>query len=83
MFDSIEKSTGTGYTKMVALLSVAFIFSPGVLFVLRPFGNIALVLAIAVSITCAALAWANWKKSSQLGVPLIGHSIATAGEKAK
>jgi hypothetical protein len=83
MFDSIEKSTGTGYTKMVALLSVAFIFSPGVLFVLRPFGYVALVLAVAVSITCVTLAWANWKKSSQPGLPSIGPSVAAQRERAK
>jgi len=79
MFDSIEKSTETGYTKLVALLSVAFIFSPGVLFVLRPFGYLALFVAIAVSITCATLAWANWKKWPDLTSP----SIETHGESVK
>jgi hypothetical protein len=37
------------------------------------------LLAIAVSITCVTLAWANWKKSSDLTSP----SIETQGESVK
>jgi len=87
MFDSSEKSTGTGYTETVALLSVAFIFSPAVLMVSRPFGYVALLLAIAVSITCVTLAWANREKSSQFGIPTFGPSTRplalTQREQAK
>ena len=79
MFDSSGNSAGAGYTKTAALLSVAFIFSPAVLVVSRPFGYVALTLAIAVSISCVALAWANWKKSSRVSMP----SITTEGEGVK
>ena len=79
MFDPQQKSTGTGYTTTVALLAVAFIFSPAVLMISRPIGYVSLSLAIACSAICLALAWANWKKSSQLSIP----SIETHEEKAK
>ena len=78
MFDS-QKSTGTGYTTTVALLMVAFVFNPAMLIILRPFGYRSLSLAIGCSAICAALAWLNWRKSSQLSVP----SIAVQGSKAK
>ena len=70
MFDS-QKSTGTGYTTTVALLTVAFIFSPAALVVLRPVGYASVSLAIACSGLCVILAWVNWKKSSQLSIPSI------------
>lgn len=66
MFAQSQKS-GTGYTTMVALLSVAFVFSPAVLVMSRPFGYIALSLAITCSAICVALAWVNWKKLSTTG----------------
>ena len=78
MFDS-QKSTGTGYTTTVALLTVACIFSPAALVVLRPFGYVSLSLAIACSALCVTLAWVNWKKSSQVSVP----STAIQGGTAK
>jgi hypothetical protein len=71
MFDSHQKSTGTGYTSTVALLAVAFIFSPVVLFISRPIGYVTASLAIACSVLCAGWAWVNWKKSSQLSMPSI------------
>jgi small-conductance mechanosensitive channel len=79
MFDSCQKSTGTRYTTTVALLTVAFIFSPAILVVLSPVGYVSLSLAIACSVLCVTLAWINWKKSSQLSIP----SIAIQGAKAK
>jgi hypothetical protein len=79
MFDSQQKSTGTGYTTTVALLAVAFIFIPAGLIFSRPFGFVALSLAIGCSAVCATLAWVYWKKTSQLTIP----SIATEGVKAK
>jgi hypothetical protein len=63
MFTS-QASTGSGYTKTVAYLMVAFIFSPAVLVVSRPVGLIAISLAIACSALCVALAWLNWRKFS-------------------
>jgi hypothetical protein len=77
MFDSHQKSTGTGYTGTVALLTVAFVFIPGGLLLSRPHGYVSLLLAIACSALCVALAWVNWKKSSQLSIP----SIETQGAR--
>ena len=77
MFDS-QKSTGTGYTTTVALLTVAFIFSPAALVVLRPVGYASVSLAIACSGLCVILAWVNWKKSSQLSIPPIAIQRGTA-----
>jgi hypothetical protein len=71
MFDSDQKSTGTGYTSTVALLIMAFIFCPAVLVALRPVGYVFLSLATACSALCVILAWVNWKKSSRLTIPSI------------
>jgi len=65
MFES-QKSSGSGYTTTVALLSVALIFSPAALVISRPFGYVSLSLAIACSAICLTLAWVNWKKLSQI-----------------
>ena len=70
MFES-QKSTGTGYTRTVALLAVAFIFVPAVLFMSRPFGYGFASLAGIVSALCAVWAWVNWKKASRLTIPSI------------
>ena len=64
MFAS-QKSTGSGYTMTVAYLAVALIFSPAILILSRPVGYIAISLAIACSAVCVALAWVNWRRSSQ------------------
>lgn len=71
MFDSNRKSTGTGYTRMVTLLAIAFIFFPGFLLLARPLGYAALLLAISCSGLCVALASVTWKKSSQVSIPSI------------
>ena len=71
MLESYQKSTGTGYTTTVALLAVAFIFSPAILFIFWPVGYAASFLAIACSMVCAGWAWFNWKKSSRLSMPSI------------
>ena len=71
MFDSQQKSTGTGYTATAALLSMAFVFIPAILMVLRPFGYFALALAIGGSALCATLAWIVWRKSSRRSIPSI------------
>ena len=78
MLESYQKSTGTGYTTTVALLAVAFIFSPALLLISRPFGYGAVSLAVACSTMCAGWAFVNWKKSSQLTMPsIITRSVAT------
>ncbi len=71
MSDPSQKLTGTGYTTTVALLAVAFIFSPAMLVVSRPFGYLSLALAIGCSALCVTLAWVRWKKASQLSIPSI------------
>jgi hypothetical protein len=71
MFDSNQKSTGTGYTPTVALLVVAFVVSPIVLIMSRPLGYVSVSLAIGCSVSCATLAWVNWKRSSQISIPSI------------
>ena len=79
MFDPSHKATGTAYTTTVALLLVAFVFSPVVLVASRPFGYLSLSLAIASSALCVTLAWVSWKRSSQLSIP----SIAIQNTEAK
>ena len=76
MFAS-QKSTGAG-TMTIAYLLIAFIFSPAVLVVSRPVGYIGISLAIACSALCLALAWVNWRKSSQLSTHSNGPKRAAA-----
>jgi VIT1/CCC1 family predicted Fe2+/Mn2+ transporter len=71
MFETSEKSTGTGYTTTVAFLIVAVVFTPAALMFFRPFGYVSVGLAIACSVICLALAARSWKKSSQLTMPTI------------
>jgi hypothetical protein len=79
MFDTQQKATGTGYTTTVALLVVAFIFSPAALIFYGHYGYVSVSLAIVCSVICIAFAWVNWKKSSQLSIP----SIAIPEARAK
>ena len=79
MFDASQQSTGTGYTTTVALLVVAFVFSPAVILVSRPVGYPYVLAAIACSVLSIALAWINWKKYSRRSIP----SIATVRGTAK
>lgn len=72
MFDYQQKPTGTQYTITAALLIGAFIFSPAVLMLSRPFGYFSLLLALACSGICVALAWINWKRYSELTVASTG-----------
>ena len=69
MLDSYQKSTGTRYTMTVALLLVAFIFSPAVLIASRPFGYVSVLLALGCSALCVTLARVNWKRCSQVTIP--------------
>ena len=79
MFDPYQKPTGTGYTRTVALLAVAFVFIPCALMMSRPVRYATVSVAVACSVLCVSLAWANWKKFSQLTIP----SILTRRERAK
>lgn len=71
MFDSQQKSTGTQYTLTVALLTVAFVFSPALLLVSRPLSPLSISVAVACSVVCIALAGMSWKKYSNLTIPSI------------
>ena len=71
MFDTQQKSTGTGYTTTIAFLVVAFIFSPAALVFSGRFGYVSVSLAIVCSLICVASAWVTSKKSSQRSMPSI------------
>jgi hypothetical protein len=66
MFDACQKSAGTDYTKLAALLAIALVFSPAALMFFRPVGYVTVVLAVACSAVCLTLAALSWRKSSQL-----------------
>jgi hypothetical protein len=66
MFDACQKSAGTDYTKLAALLAIAVIFSPAAVLFFRPVGYLSVFLAIAISGACLTLAALSWRKSSQL-----------------
>jgi hypothetical protein len=71
MFEPNVKSTGTQYTLTVALLALAFVFSPALLLVSGRFGYVPVSLAVAGSALCVILAWVNWTRHSQLTIPSI------------
>ena len=71
MSESQQKSTGTQYTGTAALLLVALVFSPAVLYVTRPLGIVSVSLAVACSALCLMWARKHWKNSSQLTIPSI------------
>jgi hypothetical protein len=48
----------------IAYLAFAFVCSPAILALSRPFGYLTLASAIGCSTLCAALGWANWNPSS-------------------
>jgi len=79
MFDTQQKSTGTGYTTAVAFLVVAFIFIPAALMFYGHYGYVSVSLASVGTALCVGLAWMNWKRSSQLSIP----SIAIQDGRAK
>lgn len=71
MLNIKQKYVGTQYTMTVAMLIVAFVFSPAVLLLSRPFGYVAPSIALACSAFCVAFAFINWKKHSELTIPSI------------
>ena len=79
MFETNQQNTGTQYTATVALLVAAFIFSPALLILSRPFGYVSVVVAVVGSALCIVLAWLQWTKHSQLTIP----SVLTRNPKSK
>lgn len=71
MLDPHQKPTAIQYTTTVALLVVAFVFSPAVLLVSRPAGYLSVSLALVCSLLCVAFARLHWRKYSQLTIPSI------------
>lgn len=72
MFEACAKSTGTRYTLTVALLAMAFIFSPATLVLSGRFGYGPVSVAAAASALCLILARVRWTKYSRLTIPSIG-----------
>ena len=79
MFDSHQKSTGTDYTMTAALLIMAVVLIPAILFLSRPFGYGSVSVALVCSVMCVALAHLYWKKHSQVTIP----SLATRYPRSK
>jgi hypothetical protein len=77
VFDSHLKSTGHDYTVTVALLAVAFIFSPAVLLSSRPIGYWSFSFAAVCSASSVIWAWIHWKRSSRLSMPSIATPVLT------
>jgi len=69
MLETQQKYAGTRYTPTVALLVVAFVFTPAILMLSRPFGYIAPSLAVVCSASCVVFAWINWNWHSELTIP--------------
>lgn len=69
MLDSHQKSTGTDYTMTAALLLMAVVFIPAILFLSRPLGYVSVSLALTCGALCVALARVVWKKRSQVTIP--------------
>jgi hypothetical protein len=68
MLKTHQKYAGTRYTATIALLLVAFVFTPAILMLSRPFGYVAPSLAAACSALCVIFAWINWNRHSELTI---------------
>jgi hypothetical protein len=72
MTDSSQSNTSRQYTATIALLALA-IAAPfsGLLLAPGPVGTTSMLVALTLSATCIAAAWAQWKWRSRLSVPSI------------
>jgi len=77
LFDSHLKSTSRNYTVIVALLAIAFIFSPAVLLSSRPIGKWSFLFAVACSVSSVIWAWIHWRRSSRLSIPSSADRLLT------
>jgi len=64
MIDSTQKFADAEYSSTAALLIVALIFSPAVLILSRPLGQVSVSLALAFSCICIGFSWFVWAKDS-------------------
>jgi hypothetical protein len=71
MLNEQKTYTGTSYTITAALLMLAFVFSPAILYVSRPFNFASVSTALLFSGLCVGLAWLNWRAHSELTIPSI------------
>jgi hypothetical protein len=76
VFESNQKPTGTQYTGTVALLAIAFIFSPVAVLISHPLEYPSLLGATTVSVLCVVLARINWQRNSKLTIPSLETSQA-------
>ena len=74
MSNNQQKYAGTRYTIAAAMLIVAFVLSPALLLLSRPFGYFAPSVALACSAFCVTFAFISWKKYSELTIPSIASS---------
>lgn len=65
LIHSLQKFADTRYTSTVAFLLLAMIFSPAVLILTRPFGELSVTMAAVFSASCIALACVAWSKDSK------------------
>lgn len=71
MFRSGQDPVHDRYTATIALLLLAFIASPVVLFASRPSGYLPFAGALAFSAVSTGIAWIQWKWHSVSAVPSI------------
>jgi hypothetical protein len=71
MLNEHKTYTGTSYTITSALLMLAFVFGPAILYISRPFDFMSISLALLFSSLCVGLAWLNWRAHSELTIPSI------------
>ncbi len=68
MTKSRQTYTGTDYNLTVALLVVAFVFSPAMLVLSRPVGFVPAGIALGLSALCVVLARISWRRFSTLTI---------------
>jgi hypothetical protein len=73
MFDSSQISTGRQYTLTATLLLIAFVVTPVILILSRPFAHVSVAFALGLSGGCVALAWLTWTRFSRLSIPSLGN----------
>lgn len=71
MFAVQARSIRTRYNATVALLLLAFVMSPVVLFASRPLESYPVMAAFVFSALCTVVAWSQWRWNAEERVPSI------------
>jgi hypothetical protein len=71
MLAQYQKSTGTDYTSTVALLVFGIVFVPALLIAASPIHAVLAASGTILSMSCLALAWFGWERTSELSIPTI------------